>query len=620
MGNNAKGIFGSLPILAAAFGRERGITVGIGGPQAYVQGKHIQLPTLPIESDEELEIKAMGFLFHETGHLEFTDTLVKLQSENALQLSLYRAIEDVRMEAARNATYPGSARSLAQLVDLLTKEGRFGTAESIQSETPQQALSFGILVKLRADYLGQPLGELRDLRWARVRDLLGHAGTIKLEVLLNQMDELDTTADGMQLVKAISTLLESIADEPEEPPTPPEEDESQEESEPGSESESAGDTGGSEEEPSDTDDAGTDSGNGSSDADDGSDSSSSSSGDDATSDLDSTSDAADSSSTEGADNDPGQSGDGTGSGSGQETSAGPQDKPNRQAIRQALDEVVDPDNPGPSTDIGDAIAESLQESAEEAVSQAGAGTTNDQMSMHRIPRANGGEVEEVAQASKALRTRLASVMDARARTRVTHRSQGTRLDTAKVTRLFTGSTRVFVRKDYARKVNTAVQILLDRSTSMRDQGRIAVARKASLAAAMGISQIHGCKVAVACFPGIEVLKDFDEQVRGVTGRFVVDVDGCTPLGGAMLAVAPELARRQEQRKMLIVATDGDPDDPERVKQLVKLYAQSGVEVVGVGIQSDAVRGLFPSWTVIDKVEDLSTSLFNIVKDKLKRVA
>lgn len=588
MGKRAKGIFGSLPILAAAFGRSRGITVSIGGSRAWVDGTRIQLPDLPIDCDEELEAKAMGFLFHETGHMEFTDPLVKLDCDSALELSLYRAIEDVRMEAARNATYPGSPAALAKMVGYIAAEGWFGTAETIVNEPPHQTLSFGILVKLRADYLGQPLGDLRDLRWQRVRDLIGDAGMVKLEVLLDRMDEMDTTADGLMLVKAIATLLQSIADEPEEEQKTDSSDDEAPPEDGGDEGE--GSAGNGDSRPASDDDGGSAHGGSPDGGKDPSDSSGPSAGGDT-------------------------------DGNTQPEAGGDQPSaPDREAIRQALAVPSDSDEAGPSTDIGEAVAQSLSSTANEATAKAGNLTASSKQSLVTRPRVSGGEGQEVAGSSRALRTRLTAVMDAKARTRVTHRRTGTRIDSGKLHRLFTGNTRVFVRKDHVRKVNTAVQVLLDRSSSMGKDGRMVLARKAALASAMGIGQIHGCKVAVAAFPGTEVLKDFDEQTAGVSGRFVIGDTGTTPMGSAMLAVAPGLAARREERKLLIVVTDGGPDDPERVRHLINLYEASGVEVVGVGIQTNAGSGLFPSWTVVNALEELSTSLFDVIKGKLKRAA
>jgi len=597
MGIRAKGIFGSLPILAAAFGRERGVTVGIGGEEAFVRPGHIQLPDLPLDCDDDLETKAMGFIFHETGHMEFTDLAVMQMANSPMERFIYNAVEDARMEAARNSTYPGSAASLAKLAGLLSREGWFGTADKVAQAQPQNVLATGILVKLRGGYLGQPIGDIQDLWWNRLCELLGEAGTLKLEVLLGQMDQLDTSADAMRLAIAMKTLIEDVANQ--EEPQRDDSDDS-EEGESGSEGQS-GDSGSE-------DQTG---GNAGQDAE-GSDGNDSGTGD---SDVAEGSGGTDSSGDDGQEPSAGR-------GAEPGSSGTRQGRPDQEALKQALgagDAEFD------STDMGDALQKSLSDSASHAVAAAGEESTVSAPSrLLRVPRREGGEVKEVNRTSKALRTRLVSVMDAKARTRTTHRSQGNRLDGAKIHRLFTGSSRVFIRKEWNRKVNTAVQILLDRSGSMAwtTEGvvRMPVARQAALAAATGISQIHGCKVAVAAFPGVEVLKDFDEQVRGVTGRFLVAPNGSTPLGGAMLAVAPGLASRQEQRKMLIVVTDGAPDDPQRVKSLVSRYRASGVEVVGVGIACDAVRELFPSWTVIRDVNELAPALFNVIKDKLKRVA
>lgn len=573
MGKRVQGIFGSLPILAAAFGRRQGVKVFVGGKDACTDGRIIRLPDLPLDCDETLEVKAMGYLFHETGHIEFTDFTTYATAADAFEANLLNVVEDIRMESMRNATYPGSATSLSKLVAVMAAEGDFGTEETAKTVEPQNVLMMGVLTRLRSQYLGQPCDAAAAIWWPKLQALLGRAASIKLEALLGCVDDLDTTADALALARRIKTLVEEAAkEEPQEPSDP---------SQPGDPQQGAGDANGQGGQP----DAGGDQS--------------------APSNPD-----ADASSSDGQ-------------GSTGDAQAGP----DRQALSQALGAGASDFAP---TDLGKVLGASLEQEARKGVEAEArqlakegvrARPVTDPLAVSKRSAQGQGELQQVLGQSQQLRTRLAAAMEAQARTKVDYRRQGARLDGRVLHRLFTGDTRVFVRKEVARKVNTAVELLLDKSTSMNGSP-IEIARKATLAAAVGISQIVGCKAAAAAFPAIEVLKEFDETARGVAGRFNVVAGGGTPMGRAMIWAASQLVSRPEERKLLVVTTDGEPDDADMVRRLVRKFAQSGVEVIGVGIGSGrgAVEKLFPNAVGIDSVDELAGALFEVIHKKMRRVA
>lgn len=582
MGHRANGIFGSLPILAAAFGRREGINVVVGGSQACTDGKTIHLPALPIDCDEVLETKALAFLIHEAGHIELTDMSVLGEAETPLIRNLLNVVEDIRMESLRAATYPGYPQTRRKLIELLKAEGMLGTTEQVTQAHPQDVICRAALTYLYVRDLGQPCEEQADLWMERAEQLLGSVALVKFKALLGRVDALDTTTDALALARWIHTLVEDTAKEPPPPNdaggNPASTDDRDQEDPAGGSSQASGDTGS---------DAGIDGGADSAGADDGRQG-------DATSGMTS------------------------GSSPSGDDAAQP---PDREALAKALAAGAGEFQP---TDLGDITGESLEKEAAASVASdqaahPGTGSVDRPLAVTKSTVRGQGELDKVLAHSQQLRTRLAAAMDAEARVKVVHRQAGTRLDGRMAYRLFTGNTRVFVRKENKRKVNTAVQILLDRSGSMSGHA-IEVACQAALATTVGIGQIHGCKVAAAAFPEVEVLKEFDEAARGTAGRFGLGATGGTPMGRAMIWAAAQLAARREDRKMLVVVTDGAPDDPGMVSRLVAKYRAADVEVIGVGIQTPAVKGLFPVSTVIQSVDELAAALFQIVHRQMRRVA
>ena len=64
-----KDIMDCLPLLASVLGNQYGVTVEIGGSEAYTDGKTIHLPALPLDFEPELIIMIRGFTDHESAHI-----------------------------------------------------------------------------------------------------------------------------------------------------------------------------------------------------------------------------------------------------------------------------------------------------------------------------------------------------------------------------------------------------------------------------------------------------------------------------------------------------------------------------------------------------------------------
>ena len=99
----------------------------------------------------------------------------------------------------------------------------------------------------------------------------------------------------------------------------------------------------------------------------------------------------------------------------------------------------------------------------------------------------------------------------------------------------------------------------------------------------------------------------------------MSVEGSTPLAQALWTVSSLLVRQREDRKILIVVTDGDPDDVTSATDIIERCRNSGVEVLGIamGTQSSNLRVLFGSnYRYISGVSDLRQALFELVQNVL----
>lgn len=84
--------------------------------------------------------------------------------------------------------------------------------------------------------------------------------------------------------------------------------------------------------------------------------------------------------------------------------------------------------------------------------------------------------------------------------------------------------------------------------------------------------------------------------------------GCTPTGEAMAAVAELLEDVPQKRRILLVMTDGQADDPALCQGVIAVLERRGVEVVAIGIKDDSVRKWCANSHVIQDLSELPQAL------------
>ena len=239
----------------------------------------------------------------------------------------------------------------------------------------------------------------------------------------------------------------------------------------------------------------------------------------------------------------------------------------------------------------------------------------------------------VKAASNALRQRIAGLLQAQTLSRRYPALSGRRIDARRLGRIETGELRLFVRECAGLKTDTAVQILVDRSGSMRSaSGRersqgmrpIEVARQSCYAAALALQQVPQVSVSVAAFPGngpgeLIVLAHFAQRIERQAARFAsLEAGGGTPMAEAMLWGAAQLLAQRRPRRILMVITDGAYDEA-RGKSMVARLAGAGIETIGIGIQC-RVSHLFGLCRDIASVTALPQAMFELLLDAMRRPA
>ena len=114
---------------------------------------------------------------------------------------------------------------------------------------------------------------------------------------------------------------------------------------------------------------------------------------------------------------------------------------------------------------------------------------------------------------------------------------------------------------------------------------------------------------------LRVFKRFG--ARDLSGLAAIECGHENPDGEALAWAAARLIRRKARRRLLFVLSDGYPStsdgDPAVLRSdllaRVQAVTEAGIELVGIGIQDDAVEAFYPNAVVVRKLHELPTVAF-----------
>ena len=507
----------------------------------------------PLPEGRAAHILALGYSAHEGGHIRFSDYSVK--HPTPFGHSLVRAMEEFRMEAQVIKNYPGARRILQDIVQYMVLTGKsFAPTdeEKLRSATPNSLVTNYVLVRGRYLVNNQTAVE------PRMNQLREELVARTSDELVDQIDDIIRRAGAApsegDLIPLADELIALLQQDAEQP-----ED---------------GQNG----EPDDSKPDDSDAGNGESDD------------------------------SEPDDADAGNGGDPKGAGQ----------------------LAIDPSAEGPvDDDLGQALEALLNEHAENDGEDT-TGWSGEMAEVVEHPRVltnNPFDPERVVHETAAVQRTLAQVFQAQKRVEVAHSSRGRRINPRRLSRVAMGKADIFRHKHRQEAINTAVEVLVDASESMMwGDDLLTPAKESALALAQAIENLPGCSCGVSMFPSwtdngeIAVLgvKAPEERVSATLqqGRWEFGTYGGTPLAQSLWPCAIRLATRLEERKVLIVLTDGDPNDSVAAMEMLERIRASGIETVGIGIQTMAVESLFPEHRVINDVAELGEALFDLMINKL----
>ncbi|PRY08668.1 cobalamin biosynthesis protein CobT [Paraburkholderia sp. BL25I1N1] len=252
-----------------------------------------------------------------------------------------------------------------------------------------------------------------------------------------------------------------------------------------------------------------------------------------------------------------------------------------------------------------------------------------------------------------LKEKLERALSADERTHWRREQERGEIDRAALAKLATspGYRTPFRTQRPAKGRDVAVTLLIDRSGSMAGR-KIELARQCAAALCDALTQLSfDCEVLGYCSVESAPMKQlYERQLAGGAdlrryNRFVERLDlkvykrfGATDLSGiaaidcghenpdgeALAWAATRLADRQAERRILMMFSDGYPStgdgDPQvlrsDLRERVAAIGKRGIELVGIGVLTDAVEDFYPHNVVVSRLADLPSTVFSVLSSML----
>ena len=582
-------LFQSLPIVAHAIAQKCGVKVILGGDQACTNGETICLP-YPRDFDKNV---LLGYLIHEAAHVRFSDfKLLKVAVDPAVA-HLRNVYEDTRIERQIAGIYRGANALLRQTMNHVFA----------QWKTPQSALSiiFDFIAadcwnryRLAGDTFSEAAPRLREAALKHFPPQL----ITQLESINDRIVTAQSDKDCQKMAEDVVALLsQNIRDQLQNGSMSVSDNSSNEDTESVKESEQKPSKQSKQTKKSKQSKQSQQSND--AQADDQS----------AMSDMnEDRSDTSKSKATQGTSSGADKHKDSSSSMSGQDGT-----KNSEKAIEQALEqlrEFKDEDK-----DLSNVLKQELES---KSTNQFGEGSHSADTQAQYPLDSNKAEalIAKAQQVGNGLTRQLQGLVSQAARTQRKSAMSGHALYRNKLARLTLMNPRVFERRHEHTSTASAVHILLDLSGSMSHACETAAASALSLW--LALKRLPQTNPALSIFPYKNFTRVLINHGDVLTPSRRKDMSellhcyGSTPLYEALQDVVQLLAVTAEKRKIVIVITDGRPDDLYATQRYLDRMIASGIEVFGIGLGYPIDR-LIRNSVVIGDVNELSKALFALVR-------
>ena len=632
---------------------EKRVTVTQRGAKAHVQydpktglPSVVNIPFIPDDADETFLSAIEGFLDHEVAHVLFTNFEVLKKAKKLGIANLHNLVEDSYIERKMAETFAGSGINLRNTAEFFLNTY---TSRKIKEE-PENAVSYLMVPVIRALAGQSTWADYMSDKWHMVEDVVAKIrpyAEVALPKVSSSQEALDVALEIRRLMK--EEKPESEDGPGEEGGDPPEDGERRE---PGD------DPGEGEGDSEDSDEGDSEPGEGDeSESDEGEDD-----GDDSTEKGES-----------GLSGDEEGEGDEEGVGEGDGEGELPEGSDEDALEHTGSDDVADSlggDRKSKSSwdEIEKALGEYDEDLAEELSKLA---KNSFEGSDYRVWTTDLDKIEPFDLAKKVsgyddgmlgrmqnevdhmlgpLQKDLERAIEAKSRAVWSSGHRSGRMHAASLTRLQFGDDRIFRRKHESKTKDVAVELLIDCSGSMTG-AKIKTAAYAAYALSATLDRLnmphevigfttetmlpHESRkegIAYSRWKNLymPIFKSFGERVStevkkrlaGLPYAYFLDenVDGeCVQIA------ASRLAQRRETRKILIVLSDGQPACPgnpdelrAHLKRVVGEVERSGIDVLGLGILTEAPKAYYSKHVCVSNLADLPVAAIKEIKALLMK--
>lgn len=201
---------------------------------------------------------------------------------------------------------------------------------------------------------------------------------------------------------------------------------------------------------------------------------------------------------------------------------------------------------------------------------------------------------------------------------IRYAKHGHNIDCNRLAGIKAGNYNVFKTERVTKAPTMAISLLVDRSSSMKKM-MMKHANNSALAINLAIDKLKGVSSECLYYSAGDMLsvKPFEATARASSSNFRVSSSGGTLTGIAMHTSLRRLALRKEQKKLLIIISDGDTSDFKFVKESLEIAETLDINVVCLGICASKLIGFEEQEFIsIKDAMDLPKTLKLAVKSKL----
>lgn len=599
---------GSLPIvLRALMDRSKkkiriitsaSATTGSTDLESNVTLPMVPLPTREDDVDSYVDIAALlyGLIHHEVGHINDTAPGYMEQCTSKLHGFILNIIEDVRQELLHIKRFPGARPYLNALAMVMHKRGQMAVPS--HQDGPAAVFTAFLLYRLYAEFRNEPVAiDQYPAVKAVAEQVFTDGFIVRISPIIAEFHGVKSTHAAFIMSQKLMAFLQHEREEADKQQKASNQSSNDGD---GAQDPTAGNNSGDDSDQDSNSDQGDDGQSSGGDQ-------ASNNADDDTSDDDGQSSSGDGS------QDPADDGDvdhqGSGSDGGNQT---------KSALAQLLD---DPDLDGAMSGMHEQAREQLDQMVNSKHNDPSFDPTAPELlgdietAQEQLRTGLQHDLRQAMSVSGPLRRKLLSQLDALTNPNKRAAVKGRKLSGRHLSRIISGDPRVFEVSDDGYEVDTAVLLLQDVSSSMAGE-KIKVASQALYATSLSMSGIDGLQLSAITFPGNSWVIRPNESPRRNQSRFGLKQWGYTPMAQAIQLGTRMLMNSGKVRMLMIVLTDGQPDDHDTAATAIAVAQSQGIEVYGVGILTPQYRDLFDKWTTITDLQELPEKLSGMVRDKV----